>query len=221
MPFSVSPLYPILDAAWLPADQRARAEALRQVAHALAAAGVTLLQYRDKQGTDAEVLRDARLLREAAPASLRIVLNDRVHLVEATACNGAHVGQGDMEPSAARALLGPERILGLSTHMDSELLAAEASPVDYIAVGPVYATGSKADAQPVVGLEGVRRARALTTRPLVAIGGITLARAAEVRAAGADGVAVISALFPAGDGLSGKSYERLEKLCKDFLARFR
>jgi thiamine-phosphate pyrophosphorylase len=215
----LSPLYPILDAGYLsPLDSAGRQEYLRSVAHALAAAGVTILQYRNKQDDDAQVLRDATWLRQQAPSTLSILLNDRVHLVEPSGCDGAHIGQTDLDPEAARALLGPHRILGLSTHTEAQLLSADLTTADYLAIGPVYATGSKADAEAVVGLEGVRRARALTRKPLVAIGGITLARAPEVRAAGADSLAVISALF---DSPRASLQNSLQKLAGDFLQVFR
>ncbi len=211
----LSPLYPILDASYLsPLNGGQRREYFFNVAHALAAAGVTILQYRNKHDSDTQVLHDAILLRQQAPSTLSILLNDRVHLVEPSGCDGAHIGQTDPSPEAARALLGPHRIFGLSTHTEAQLRAADLTTADYLAIGPVYATGSKPDAEAVVGLEGVRRARALTRKPLVAIGGITPARAAEVRAAGADSLAVISALFGAGAG-------PLEKLAKDFLKVFR
>jgi len=209
----LSPLYPILDASYLNSRDDRRAY-LRDVAEALAEAGVTMLQYRNKLDDDTQVLRDATWLREAAPASLRILLNDRAHLVRESDCDGVHIGQTDLSPDAARALLGPDRILGLSTHDAGQVRAGDLTSADYLAIGPVYATGSKADAEAVVGLEGVRQARSLTARPLVAIGGITLARAAEVRAAGADSVAVISALFNVPSPL-------LAKLAGDFLEVFR
>jgi thiamine-phosphate pyrophosphorylase len=211
----LSPLYPILDASYLHSfDDIGRRAHLRDVAGALAGAGVTMLQYRNKLDDDAQVLRDATWLRETAPASLRIILNDRAHLVRESSCDGVHIGQTDLSPESARALLGPDQILGLSTHNAAQIRAGDLTSADYLAIGPVYATGSKADAEAVVGLEGVRQARALTVRPLVAIGGITLARAAEVRAAGADSVAVISALF-------GATATPLAKLAGDFLEVFR
>jgi thiamine-phosphate pyrophosphorylase len=231
MAAELSPLYPIFDAAYLPgsidgmlrssSQQGAalpgdveRQEVLTRVAQSLAAAGVTMLQYRNKHEDDAQVLRDATWLRQQAPASLRIILNDRAHLVRESSCDGVHIGQTDLDPEAARVLIGPERILGVSTHNEAQLIAADLTTADYLAIGPVYATGSKLDAEAVVGLAGVRQARALTHKPLVAIGGITLARAADVRAAGADSLAVISALF-------GPAAAPLEKLAKDFLAVFR
>lgn len=226
MALTLSGLYPILDARYLPACVQAGAGAgheawdearhrmLGTVVRALAAAGVTVMQYRNKQDEDAQVLRDAVCLRREAPPHLRIVLNDRAHLVEASGCDGVHVGQGDLQVGEARRLVGERRIVGLSTHDEAQVRAGDAAAADYLAIGPVYATGSKDSPEPVVGLAGVRRARAVTQKPLVAIGGITLERAAEVRDAGADSVAVLSALF--------RDVETpLEKLAEDFLRLFR
>jgi thiamine-phosphate pyrophosphorylase len=117
--------------------------------------------------------------------------------------DGVHVGQEDLSPADARALLGPEVMVGVSTHGESQLVKAADSPVDYVAIGPVFATSSKQVPDPVVGLEGVRAARALTDKPLVAIGGITRANCAAVIEAGADSVAVISDLIQS----PGKSVE--------------
>jgi thiamine-phosphate pyrophosphorylase len=215
MQFVLSPLYPILDASCLVSlEDAARLAYLRYAAAALAEAGVTMLQYRNKHESDAQVLREAAWLREHAPASLRILLNDRSHLVRQACCDGVHVGQSDLHPDEARAMLGPGAILGLSTHSGGQVRAGDETTADYLAIGPVYPTGSKADAEAVIGLDGLRAARALTAKPLVAIGGITLARAQAVRAAGADSVAVISALFGSPD-------VPLAKLAGDFLEVFR
>jgi thiamine-phosphate pyrophosphorylase len=223
MPLLLSPLYPILNASYLPPalapSDHVRVRMLTHIAQSLVAAGVTMLQYRNKLDDDDQVLRDTTWLRIHAPASLRIILNDRAHLVRESGCDGLHIGQSDLGPEAARALLGPDRILGLSTHGDEQVKAGDLTTADYLAIGPVYATGSKEDAEAVVGLEGVRSARSLTQKPLVAIGGITLARAAEVRAAGADSLAVISALF--GEKGNGSPQASLQKLGEDFLHKFR
>ncbi len=109
--------------------------------------------------------------------------------------DGVHVGQEDISPTLARSIVGPNRMVGVSTHNRAQLEIADKQPVDYIAIGPVFATASKENPDPEVGLDGVREARAVTDKPLVAIGGITLENAADVLAAGADSVAVISALF--------------------------
>ena len=188
------PLYPILDAAFLPAGE-SRAAKLTQLVVSLAEAGVEILQYRNKQGSDADILRDTEVIRTVAPAGLKLILNDYVDLVAEAEFDGVHLGQEDMPPHEARALLGPHAVIGISSHNEAQLRFAAAEPVDYIAIGPVFATTSKENPDPVVGVEGVQLARRLTDKPLVAIGGITLGNAPEVWGAGADSVAVISGIF--------------------------
>ncbi|HEU5453941.1 MAG TPA: thiamine phosphate synthase [Terriglobales bacterium] len=165
-------------------------------ARELAAGGVTLLQYRNKDGSGREILSHARELKRSLPPEVRLIMNDRADLCRAAAFAGVHIGQDDLSPEAARAVIGPDLILGVSTHNPEQLRAADASPANYVAIGPVFTTGSKANPDPVVGVEGVRRARALTRKPLVAIGGITLENFRSVLEAGADSAAVISALLP-------------------------
>jgi thiamine-phosphate pyrophosphorylase len=212
----LSPLYPVLDAGFLPVSGVAREERLRSLIAELLNAGVTLLQYRNKAGSAAEVLADALLLRASAPVgSCRLILNDYPALAVEAGFDGVHVGQTDMSPEAARGIVGPGRILGVSTHNPEELAAANLSSADYLAIGPVFATSSKANPDPVVGLDGVRRARALTGKPLVAIGGITLEKCKAVRDAGADSVAVISGLFASAPGRSPG------KIARDFFAELR
>ncbi|MGA8532032.1 MAG: thiamine phosphate synthase [Acidobacteriaceae bacterium] len=193
-------LYPILDAGLVLREAApgspSRRTLLERLARELASVGVSLLQYRNKRDSDAVFLEDSTILREAAP-SLRLILNDRPALVRAARAHGVHVGQSDMPPAQVRALLGADILIGISTNTDEEVLAADREPVDSIAIGPVFATASKSDTNPVVGLEGIRRARALTRKPLIAIGGISLANAPAVLAAGADSLAVISAVFGA------------------------
>jgi thiamine-phosphate pyrophosphorylase len=206
-------LYPILDSGFLPPDADARHTALRELVVELAQAGVEILQYRNKQGTQAEILTDALAMRAAAGPQLKLILNDWPELAVQANFNGVHVGQTDMLPQDARGILGPDRVLGVSTHNEAQLRAAATAPADYIAVGPVFATSSKQNPDPVIGLEGVRLARSLTTTPLVAIGGITLETAQQVCDAGADSIAVISAIFSAGKSPAN--------LAKDFLRIFR
>jgi thiamine-phosphate pyrophosphorylase len=209
-------LYPILDASLLPPPGEPRDRWLGEVVQVLASAGVRWLQYRNKGGSDAEVLRDAAVLCAHAPVGVELFLNDRVHLLREAGFAGVHVGQGDMPPAEARALIGESRLLGLSAHTEAQVRAGDALPVDYLAYGPVFATASKTDAEPVVGLDGLRAARELTVKPLVAIGGISAEQAAAVLDAGADMVATISGVFrrdgsPADAG----------NLAKDFLRCFR
>jgi thiamine-phosphate pyrophosphorylase len=125
-------------------------------------------------------------------------MNDSPELAVRAEFDGVHIGQQDATPAEARAIVGPDRIVGVSTHSRAQLEDAARQPVDYIAIGPVFATATKENPDPVVGLDGVREARALTNKPLVAIGGITLENASAVLDAGADSVAVISALFGQG-----------------------
>ena len=202
----LSRLYPIVDAGVLTQNNCT----VEDFSLALRAAGVTLLQYRDKGGGPHEVLRAASAIREAfAGSRCRLILNDRADLAVLAGWDGVHVGQGDLSPEDARRVVGAERWVGTSTHADEQVRLAHASCADYVAVGPVFGTTTKLDAEPVIGLEGVRRARALTSKPLVAIGGVTRENARSVIDAGADSVAVIGALFAAGDSC--------EKVARDFL----
>jgi len=143
---------------------------------------------------------------------MRLILNDRVSIFDPSLWDGVHVGQDDLAPREARDLIGPDAILGVSTHNDAQVIAADQEPVDYIAIGPVFSTSTKSDTSPTIGLAGVRSARALTRKALVAIGGITLANAAQVCEAGADSVAVIAAIFATPDPV---------KSARDFLAIFK
>jgi len=155
---------------------------------------VTLLQYRNKRGCGREMLHEARELRRIAGTRARLIMNDRADLALAAEFDGVHVGQDDLSPEAVRSIIGPDLWLGVSTHNSEQLVLADKSDANYLAIGPVYETGSKQDPDPIAGLDGVHRARTLTRKPLVAIGGITIANARDVIEAGADSVAVISAL---------------------------
>ena len=198
--------YPILDAGFL---MRAGIP-MERFARELRDAGVRFLQYRDKDASDELLLERAALLREIFPASDScLILNDRVPLVVSAGFDGVHVGQEDVSPLEARALLGPGVMIGVSTHGERQLLAAKDSPVDYVAIGPVFATSSKLVPDPVVGLEGVRAARAITDKPVVAIGGIERSNCAAVIEAGADSVAVISDLVPRADPRAGGSTRKI------------
>jgi len=167
----------------------------------LVAGGCTLIQYRSKTGNARIMLEQAHALREhsragaSAPHVLKLIMNDRADLCLAAEFDGVHVGQDDLSPESVRRIIGPDRWLGVSTHNSGQLTEADRTSADYLAIGPVFSTSSKAKPDPVVGLEGVRRARALTRKPLVAIGGITRANAASVIEAGADSVAVIGDLI--------------------------
>jgi len=187
-------LYAILDA-----SAHSDTDCLVAFAQELRAAGCTLLQYRNKSGNARIMLEQARELRRQSragvPAPHGLIMNDRADLCLAAGFDGVHVGQEDLSPEAVRAIIGPDRWLGVSTHTPKQLREADLTSADYLAIGPVFATSSKENPDPVVGLEGVRRARSLTRKPLVAIGGITRGNAASVIEAGADSVAVISDLL--------------------------
>ena len=207
---ALSSLYAIVDRTTLDSrDLR-----LDDFARELRDAGVTLLQYRDKSGTPQEILRAAEEIAAVfAGVEATLILNDRADLAVLAGWSGVHVGHLDLPPAAVRRVLGAGRVIGVSTHNDEQVREADAGEADYVAVGPVFATSTKLNAEPVVGLEGVRRARALTAKPIVAIGGITRENARAVIDAGADSVAVIGGLFSDG--------ERPGKVARDFLERLR
>ena len=206
-PFVLPRLYAILDAGTL---ARLGLDLLDTAQH-LANAGVELMQYRDKTNTLPAILRNAEALsRRLNGSPCTLILNDHPNLVEPSGFRGVHLGQTDMDPVQARALIGKNKILGLSTHTPQQLQQAASSPVDYLAIGPVFRTGTKPDADPEIGLEGVRAARSLTRKPLVAIGGLSLDRLAAVLDAGANSVAVISALYQPDRPVADTARELLE-----------
>lgn len=199
MTFAFPKIYPILDSSVIPAA--AREEFLWRLGEGLAAAGVTLLQYRNKTGTDAEILNDGSTLRAAMPAPVRLILDDRADLAKELEFDGVHVDAGDVWPEEAKRIVGPERMVGTfggSTHFLPGILDA---PVDYWAVGPVYRTTTKQTDKAPIGPEGVRRMRELAgpDRVLTCAAGITLETAPPVLAAGASAVAVAAAIFRASD----------------------
>ncbi len=190
-------VYPILDSSFIPAT--GRTEFLRRLGGSLTDAGVTLLEYRNKTGAEAELLDDATILRVALPAGkVKLILDDRADLVDKIGFDGVHVDAGDMKPAEARKLLGPDRIIGTFGGGAAGLLPGILDvPADYYSIGPVFATRTKQTTSPLIGMEGIRRlcAEAGAGPVLVAIGGITLATAAEALAAGATLVAIAGALF--------------------------
>lgn len=185
-----SRLYPILDRSCFPDSV-----VLLLAAEALVAAGCVLIQYRNKSGSARQMLEEARSIRARLGEGIRLIMNDRADLCVAAGFDGLHVGQDDLSPAAARHIIGPDCWLGVSTHNPEQITEAGKTSADYLAIGPVFATFSKANPDPVVGLAGVRRARELTRKPMVAIGGITRENAPAVIDAGADAVAVISDLL--------------------------
>jgi thiamine-phosphate pyrophosphorylase len=189
--FQLPRLYPILDPSCFPGR-----EALLAAAEHLSAAGCPLLQYRNKSGAPRQIIDDSKALTRLFGNTVQRMMNDRPDLALIAGFHGVHVGHDDLSPAAARTIVGPSRWVGLSTHNPDQVAQADLTSADYIAIGPVFPTASKANPDPVIGLEGVSQARALTRKPLVAIGGITRANCRAVIDAGADSVAVISALLP-------------------------
>jgi thiamine-phosphate pyrophosphorylase len=183
-------LYAILDVAAFPDS-----DGLMVAAEGLVAGGVRLLQYRNKSGNSRQMLEQARELKRRLGDSVLLIMNDRADLCLAADFGGVHLGQDDLSPEGARRVIGLNLRLGVSTHNAQQVGAADRSAADYIAIGPVFLTSSKAHPDPLIGIDGVRRARAQTLKPLVAIGGITRENCRSVVEAGADAVAVISDLL--------------------------
>jgi thiamine-phosphate pyrophosphorylase len=183
-------VYAILDAAFF-----SDSDAFLAAAQGLAAGGVNLLQYRNKSGNGRQMLEQARQLEHRLGDSVKLIMNDRADLCLAAEFDGIHLGQDDLSPEGARKVIGESLWLGVSTHNSEQVTKADKTSADYIAIGPVFSTASKANPDPVIGVDGVRQARALTRKPLVAIGGMTRANCRSVIEAGADSVAVISDLL--------------------------
>ena len=202
-------LYAIVDARSF-ARAKNPSAAMAKYARALVAGGVRLIQYRNKTGSAREMLEQARALKRAVGRKASLIFNDRADLCLAAGFDGVHVGQEDLSPAAARRVIGKDRLLGISTHNGKQLREADGTSADYIAIGPVFATKSKAKPDPVVGLKGVRAARRATRKTLVAIGGITRANCRAVVGAGADAVAVLSGLL----GSPRQSAEEFGELLK-------
>ncbi|NCC50798.1 MAG: thiamine phosphate synthase [Spartobacteria bacterium] len=160
--------------------------------------GVTLVQLREKTRSTRDFVAEVRALKNVLDGTgVALLVNDRVDVALAAGADGVHLGQSDMAPADARWLLGPNAIIGWSLESVDDARALDGQPVDYAAVSPVFSTPTKTDIVPPLGLAGVRAVRALTTLPLVGIGGIHAGNARDVLAAGADGVAVISAICSA------------------------
>lgn len=189
-----------------------------EITHLLLVGGARVIQLRDKDASAKELLDAARAcLALTRPAGAKLIINDRVDVALAADADGVHLGQDDLRVDEAREILGLEKIIGLSTHSIEQFQAALHTSADYLAVGPVYTTSTKENPSPVVGLELVTAAKALADRPLVAIGGITIARAPAVIQAGADSVAVISALYPWPKKLDLTSRPDIRKQVRKFL----
>jgi len=180
----------------------------------LSLGGATLIQLREKRMPAREFYDQAKeAVEEAARRGVQLIVNDRVDVALAVGAHGVHLGQDDMPPEAARGLLGSDALIGYSTHNIEQAVAATKLPIDYLAIGPIFATTTKSDTAPVLGLEGLRTVRrAVGAFPLVAIGGITSANAADVIAAGADSVALISALLSNSSRISDATRSLLKDL---------
>jgi len=208
MPLEIPKLYPVT-------DRRLSGLSHAEQAARLIEGGATFIQLREKRLSPREFYREAEeALRVARERGAKLIINDRADIALALGADGVHLGQEDMPPEAARALLGEGALIGFSTHSVVQAVAAARLPVDYIAVGPVFATGSKENPDPVLGLEGLRRVREAVgvSVKLVAIGGITRESAPSVLDAGADSVAVISAL------LTREDPDEITRLTRAFLA---
>jgi thiamine-phosphate pyrophosphorylase len=170
------------------------------VVESLANAGVELIQLRDKRGSSLAVYRQVTdMIARLSPSAVRVIVNDRPDIAALAGAGGVHVGHDDLPVEAARQICGAGLWVGVSTHNLAQIRDADGTSADYIAVGPIFPTGTKANPDPVVGIDFLRAARQLTRKPLVAIGGITVESAADVFRAGADSIAVIRDLLAAPD----------------------
>src|SRR5580765_5429048 len=197
-------LYVVLDAA-LVTDPDS------ECAQKLADAGVRMLQYRNKPASSRELFESSRRLSsQLVPQGISFLVNDRADVASVVDATGVHVGQEDLSAEAAREVVGTGKWVGVSTHNLEQFERAAASSADYIAVGPVFCTSTKTNPDAVVGIDFIRRVRALTSKPIVAIGGITVDRAAELIRAGADSVAVAGDILRAPDpGRRARQYIEL------------
>jgi thiamine-phosphate pyrophosphorylase len=192
--YSLSGLYIILDPSVCPARP------LVEVLTSAAEAGASLFQYRNKTASMQEAYVEALALRQvAAKAGVLFIINDRCDLALAVDADGVHLGQGDLPLDLARNVLGPDKLIGISTHNPDQVREATAGKPDYLGFGPIFKPSSKQDHDPVVGLEGLRAMRSLTSLPVFAIGGIQIDQAGEVMRSGAHGVAIITAILKAPD----------------------
>jgi len=216
MSFRFPPIYPILDSSFLPAS--GRTAFLRDLGSALADAGVTLLEYRNKSGSDAELQADAEILRAAMPEEqVKLILDDRAELVCAVGFDGVHVDAGDVAVREARRLVGPGRIVGTFGGGAEGLIAGILDePADYFAIGPVFRTTTKETDKEPIGIDGVRRLREQAGAGVVltAAAGITLDSAPFVLEAGASAVAVAAGIFAAADPAA--EYLRWRERLADF-----
>lgn len=201
----LSGLYVLLDPSMSP-DRP-----LQEVLKASAAAGATLFQYRNKSASMKAAYVEAMALRKiASELEVTFIVNDRCDLALAVNADGVHLGQGDLPLHFARKMMGPDKLIGISTHNAEQVRAATVGQPDYLGFGPIFKPASKLDHDPVVGIAGLKMIRSLTPLPIFAIGGISLDDVSEVIGAGTNGVAVISAILKAPD---------IRQTVSDFVAR--
>jgi thiamine-phosphate pyrophosphorylase len=183
-----------------------------QLSH-LSNGGATIVQLREKILTPLDFYREAiEALRIARERGVKLIINDRVDIAMALKADGVHLGQDDLPPQAARELLGPDVIIGFSTHNLDQVLVSTKMPIDYIAIGPIFSTSTKESAEPAIGLEGLAQAREAAGQiPLVAIGGITAENSMEVLDAGADAIAVISDIWTASRDFASQTKRLLHR----------
>ena len=178
----------------------ARGRALTDIAEGAVRGGATLVQLREKTATTRAFVEEARALKSLLKTlGVGLIINDRLDVALAVDADGVHVGQSDMRVEDVRRLFGSEKIVGLSITDASEIGRSDAAAADYLGVGPVYPQQTKGDAAPALGVEGFAQLRAMTQKPVVAIGGLKPENSAALLAAGADGLAVVSALVAAAD----------------------
>lgn len=200
MVFRFPKVYPILDSSFIPIV--GRTEFLRRLGTSLTSAGVTLLEYRNKTGSDAEILADADEIRRCMPAEkVKLILDDRADLVDYAEFDGVHVDAGDLAPAQARRLVGPDRIVGTFGGSDELLPRILDAGADYLAIGPVFKTRTKHTEKKPIGVDGVRHLREAAGPEVIlsAAAGITLETARSVLDAGATMVAVAEGLFQKSD----------------------
>ncbi len=190
-----------------------RGRSVIEIAEAAARGGATMVQLREKDASTRTFLDEARALKAIlAPLGVKLAINDRLDIALAADADGLHVGESDMPVAEARRWLGPDKFIGLSITEPEQVLRPDAEAADYLGVGPIYRQQTKLDAAPPLGVDGLARTRRLTRKPIVAIGGLTPENSAPALAAGADGLAVVSALVAA---------ENPEAVARRFLSLFR
>lgn len=192
MKFTLPPIYPITD------KRLAHAASHLSILRELVRGGAKLVQIRDKSTPDQELLHDlGQCVEFALKKGVKLIVNDRCDLVLSSSAMGVHLGEEDLPPEAARAILGENIIIGLSTHSPEQVQKSTHSPVQYIGFGPIYPTATKRNSNPAVGLKRLARASRESSVPVVAIGGIGIEQVRAVLGAGASSVGIISALMKA------------------------